>query len=181
MTANLRLAKLCRLMSSDLPLTIEPEKLAASGERLAGTLGLEDMHRVRELILNPEGDVSFDLAFSRDDRGMTRITGKVSSRLKMTCQRCLNEMDYHLDNPVKVGLARDPEAVKLLPDFLEPFVTGERTISLLKLIEDELLLGLPMSPLHEPEDCPALNMTREHAPGRVSPFAVLKDLKSGKP
>ena len=48
------------------------------------------------------------------------------------------------------------------------------------LIEDELLLGLPMSPLHEPEMCPAVNMTREHAPGRHSPFAVLKDLKSGK-
>lgn len=167
-------------MSTDLPSTIEPEKLAVSGERLAGTLGFDDMHRVKELILNPDGEVSFALCFDRDDKGFVRITGDIRSTLKVTCQRCLNEMEFHLANPVKIGVARDQDEMKLLPDFLEPYVSGERVIPLHRLIEDELLLGLPMSPLHEPEMCPAVNMTREHAPGRHSPFAVLKDLKSGK-
>lgn len=167
-------------MSSDLPLTIEPEQLAVSGKRLAGQLRLAEMHRVTELILNPGGDVGFSLSFSRDEKGVIRITGDISSTLRVLCQRCLNEMDFHLDNPVNVGIVRSQEEMKLLPDFLEPFVTGERAISLHKLIEDELLLGLPISPLHEPEDCPALKVTREHAPKRENPFAVLKGLKSGK-
>lgn len=167
-------------MSTDLPSTIEPEKLAVSGERLAGSLGFDDMHRVKELILNPDGEVSLDLRFDKDDKGFVRITGKIKSTLKLRCQRCLNEMEYHLANPVKIGVARDQEQMQLLPDFLEPYVSGERVIPLHRLMEDELLLGLPISPLHEPENCPAVEVTREHAPARHSPFAVLKDLKSGK-
>jgi uncharacterized protein len=174
------MAKLARLMPPDLPLAIQPARLAASGECLTGRLGFTDMPRISELVRNHQGTVSYRLVFSRDDKGIINITGNLSAGLLVLCQRCLNEMELIIDNPVNIGLVGSQEEAKDLPDQLEPFITEGREISLVRLIEEELLLGLPLSPLHSPAVCPATQVLKEYTPVKTNPFAVLKNVKTGK-
>lgn len=167
-------------MASDQPLYIDPVKLAVSAKGIAGHAALSDMPRLSELVLNQGGDVAYTLEFSKDTQGVVRITGSVSVSLDMVCQRCLNRMVLEIANPVCIGFTAEREKEKQMPDSLEPYISEEQEISLAGLIEEEVMLGLPLSPLHSPGECPAVEITEAHAVTRESPFAVLKDIRSKK-
>ena len=66
---------------------------------------------------------------------------------------------------------RDPDAAMV--DFLAP----EDSASLMALLEDELLLELPLAPKHE--NCQAPLTQAPPVPEKANPFAGLKDLVSG--
>jgi uncharacterized protein len=168
-------------MSPDLPLIIEPAKLADSGERLSGQLPLSQLDRISDLILNRDGEVCFELAFSKDDKGIVTITGELSADLTVLCQRCLNEMLLHLQSPIQVGVIEDQQQVDVLPELLEPVVAEEHRLSVSRFIEEELLLAMPLAPVHERSACPAAELVNEHAGKKQNPFAVLQKLKTGKP
>jgi uncharacterized protein len=174
------MATLARLMSPDRSLVIQPARLAAAGEGLAGRLEFTYLQRISELVQNRDGYASYNLAFSKDDNGIINITGNLVAKLVVVCQRCLNEMELTIDSPIHIGIVGSQEEMKDLPDFLEPYLAEGREISLLKLIEEELLLGLPLSPLHSQERCPATQLVQGHTPGKRNPFAKLKDLKTAK-
>jgi len=167
-------------MSPEIPLIVEPASLAASGERLEGQLRMADLERVSDLVLNRDGTVKFDLTFMKDDHGMVNIIGKLSAQLTVRCQRCLNGMSLQVDSPIHVGVVDSPAQITELPDVLEPVVAEEHKISIIGLIEEELLLAMPLSPLHERDECPATRLIDKLAVKKASPFAVLKDLKTGK-
>ncbi len=167
-------------MAPDLPLIIEPARLAVSGERLDGQVQLSELGRISDLILNRDGTVNFSLSFSRDDKGIVQITGELSVALPVLCQRCLNEMQLQLQSPVNIGVIDSQQRIDELPDTLEPVIAEQHKLALLQLIEEELLLAMPLSPVHERSACPATELLDELAGKKANPFAVLKDLKTGK-
>lgn len=167
-------------MAPDLPLMIEPARLAVSGERLVGQVQLLDLGRISDLILNRDGTVNFSLSFNKDDKGIVQITGELSAPLTVICQRCLNEMLLQLQSPVSIGVIDNQQQIDELPATLEPVIAEEHKVSLLQLIEEELLLAMPLSPVHERSACPATQLLDELAGKKESPFAALKDLKTGK-
>ena len=79
-----------------------------------------------------------------------------------------------------IGIINDEDELEDLNEDLDPYQAEEGKISLLKLIEDEILLGLPLSPLHEEADCPATESFQEYTATKENPFAVLKTLKPNK-
>jgi len=172
------MAKLARLMVSELPTSIEPEKLAVSGACLSGHLVLSEMTRMAALVLNPAGLVSFRLSFGRNDHGVVEITGNLSATVVVVCQRCLNEMELMLDNPVRIGIVGSHEQARDLPGNLEPVVSAQHELSLVDLIDEELTLGMPFAPLHDRDNCPAAELTGQYTPVKRNPFAVLEELKS---
>lgn len=174
------MAKLHALMSADLPRIIDPGKFADSGERLEGQLQLQELDRIRELNLDGDAAVRFSLAFDRDEKGAVVITGELSGQLTVACQRCLNPMRLTLQSRINVGVVDDPKQMVALPEELEPVIAEEHKVSLLRLIEEELLLAMPLSPVHELSACPGAGLVGQHATKKENPFAVLKDLKSGK-
>lgn len=174
------MAKLHALMSADLPRIIDPGKFADAGECLQGRLQLHELDRVRELVLDRDTAVRFSLAFDRDEKGAVIVTGELSGQLTVTCQRCLNPMLLPLQSRVNVGVVNDPKQMAALPEELEPVIAEEHKLSLLRLIEEELLLAMPLSPVHELSDCPGAGLVGRHATKKDNPFAVLKDLKTGK-
>lgn len=180
LTAPAGIAKLARLMSPDLPQHIEPARLADHQESLTGSLGLENMHRLQALVENPDARITFHLTFDRDDSGAVVISGDFSTDLVMRCQRCLEPLAVHLDKTIRIGWINSEAEAEVLPAELEPLLAEDDRIALAQLIEDEVLLGLPMAPLHEPGACAAADLLQELTPERENPFAVLKDLKIDK-
>ena len=162
------------------PQFIEPARLADEAETISGKLGIEGMHRLRAIVLEPQAEVEFRLFFARDERGFIIISGEYATVLTLRCQRCLEPLQVSLENAIRIGWVSDSDAVKLLPADLEPMLAQGSRIALKDLLEEEILLGLPMAPLHAGQECPATNLVQELKEKKDNPFAVLKDMKLNK-
>jgi uncharacterized protein len=168
-----------------LPATIDPIQLAERGARLTGTLPLKGMARLTQNCLDEAGGVHVDLVFERGEgQEVFLMHGRLRADLHLTCQRCLEGMDLTLEaSPwfilVKSDASRD--TLEDQPDFL----VADKPLSLSALVEDELLLALPMVPMHERSRCPARVYVTTGADSGLkqaeeenrSPFSVLSSLK----
>jgi DUF177 domain-containing protein len=168
-----------------LPATIDPIQLAERGARLTGTLPLKGMSRLTQNCLDDAGEVLVDLAFERGEgEKVLLMHGTLRVTLHVTCQRCLEEMDLALEASPWFILARSEKGRDDLGD--EPdILVADKPLSLSGLVEDELLLALPMVPVHELDQCPARAYVTAVADAgspqdeedRKSPFSVLSRLK----
>ena len=166
-------------MSSDMPQSIAPESLAETGACIEGRLELNKMTRLAELLMDSRGMVDLKLAFSRSENGITSISGRYETNLQLVCQRCLEPFTVNLAHKINVGIVFEGTTLKKLPETLEPLLLKEETIVLADFVEDEILLGLPISPMHDLEDCAAGEPAMERSHVGSNPFHILKELKSG--
>ena len=175
MTLNHRVYKLARLMAPD-PAFIEPLLLAEREERLDGQLPLTDLERLGEIICRDSGTIDYHLRLGRDDMDIPYIKGNFKVTLKLICQRCLEPFDLDVSGELSIGMAMSESEIRLLPEKYEPLLLTTDLISLSTLIEDEILLGIPMVPMHKQGSCPSTGKEETRNPGRENPFAVLKGM-----
>ena len=166
-------------MFPDLPYKIVPGRLAEAGACIEGRLELSKMPRLAELLNDNRGVVDLKLAFSRSGDGITCINGGYRTDLLLVCQRCLEPFAVKLAHAINVGIVFEGTTLKKIPASMEPLVLKQETMQLADFIEDEILLGLPISPMHRLEDCAAGTRAAERDPAASGPFHVLKKLKSG--
>lgn len=101
------------------------------------------------------------------------------ARLALVCQRCLQPVD--VDAQVErsfLFVAGEALAAEIDADSEDDVLALSRALNLIELIEDELLLGLPLVPRHS--TCPQpLRAPADPEPfeERANPFAVLGELK----
>ena len=124
------------------------------------------------------------------DRGHVRPEAwlhlHADAHLQLICQRCLQpvEMEVNVDRSFRfvpdeaTAAAQDDEAE-------EDLLAISRSFDLLELVEDELLMEMPVAPRHdvcpEPVKMSAVDPGFEEAgAARENPFAVLGRLKGGK-
>ena len=112
---------------------------------------------------------------------------QADSVLALTCQRCLTQVDVPVAVDRRFRFAADEEAAAAEDEAAEEDVLAlSRSFDLIGLIEDEMLMGLPLAPRHE--TCPvpvtlavADEDFQEAEADRESPFASLGSFKSLKP
>lgn len=170
---------LCRLMSPDLPLSLDTERLARKGETIAGQYEVQDLQRLEGLLYDDTGVVRFNLEFTHDnDDNRSYIVGNIQANVNIICQRCLGSMPYNVDSRIYLGIVMKDANLSCLPDDCEPLVTENEPVSLRALIEDELILALPISALHAEDRCNATDIMADLKSSRNStkPFAELKTL-----
>ncbi len=176
LTACTALAKLARLMPSDLPQTVNPVRLAKAAENLSGSIGLGTLYRLQPLLLEQDGEVEFELRFSQDDNGNCIVTGQCDTTLVVACQRCFQPMSLEVHSDINLMVVHSEAAANQIPDQYEPLLVTEDSVRLSDTIEDEVLLSMPFSALHETEMCHAEEETVENGQ-RENPFAILEKLK----
>ncbi|MDR0781480.1 MAG: YceD family protein [Pseudomonadales bacterium] len=173
-------------MSSDpFPEHLDALKLFARNGSVTATLPLSKLHRFAASLLDTEGAVAVDLHFGHDEEQRPRLSGSLHTEVRVNCQRCMEALPLKLDCELALLVLESEAAVKALQGedaALDALVMDpEQGLDVLAVIEDELLLSLPLVPLHAAADCSAvLNAyQREHAVQEsvVHPFAVLATLK----
>lgn len=90
-----------------------------------------------------------------DQLGGLSLKLAVSGQVEMTCQRCLGSMQHAVEIDRMVYLARtevELERLDAMPDS-DAILVGE-TLSLVDVVEDEVLLGLPLAAMHAEGECP---------------------------
>ena len=112
---------------------------------------------------------------------------EASAELPLTCQRCLAPVRTRVEADRWFRFVADEETAAALDEELEEDVlVASRDFDLLELVEDELLMELPMTPRHDicPQDVPLSAQDPDFDSAeteRANPFAALAKLRSGKP
>ena len=158
---------------------------ADHGVAIKGVWPLDRMQRFTKVLLNDNGQVEVDLRFGRHGKLRT-VSGALSAELTVTCQRCLQAMPYLLQTQLNLAMIKDDAQAEALPDEFEPLLLADEEMNLPEVIEDELLLALPLVLVHE-HDCS--DFMQQQAKQQIqdaakaaeqkvknNPFAVLKDL-----
>lgn len=173
-------------MSPRLPERIDPLRLAESGRVLEGQLAIAGMGRLRPVLHSADGSVAVRLVFGVDDSGVPSLRGWGSVRLELICQRCMQPMSLPVTLEFVLGLVTSSGQAECLPGHYEPLIVESRSVLLADIIEDELILALPIVVMHPLEECPAANLAdtaeapETTAAPEANPFAVLAQLKLSK-
>lgn len=171
-------------MSGRLPETVQWDRLTEGGETLRGTLALRGMARLAGCLQDSEGDVDVELEFGIDAQQIRYLRGHLRTTLHLVCQRCLQPLSHPLDLDICLGLLLSEDEIERLPESYDPYVFDQRTVELQAIVEDELMLALPLVPLHDARRCridPAYAVAEEAVEtGRRRPFVGLDALLKGK-
>lgn len=157
--------------------------MADRGIALKGTVSAARMTRLSALLEAPAGEVQVDLSFDRDEQGISAMHGHYRVEVALMCQRCLEQVVLELDAECDVGFVASDEAAKNLPRHYEPVILDDEALDLHELIEDELLLALPVVPMHpmgtcqHPQGYQPGDAEPEEEAEKPNPFSVLAKLK----
>lgn len=163
-----------------LPRLVDPRKLASQGMVVKGEIAARDLPRLNEAVLGKSSDARVELTFARDRGGQDRLDGTVDCDVTLECQRCLLPVAVPLAARMAVGVVASDEQARGIDRELDPWIVAEEGGDLFELIEEELLLALPMIAFHAPEECQGRSY---YSTGTVevgeakNPFQVLKTLK----
>jgi uncharacterized protein len=148
------------------------------GHVVEGTLALSSLERLHDLLAGLAGEVSFRISGLTGERGESMLHLEVSGSLPLACQRCLEAIPFNLDVDSLLELL--PEGAEMSQDELEDdtrdFLPVAGKLDVAELVEDEILLVLPVAPRHERCGLPGTADAGE----RILPFAQLVGLR-GKP
>ena len=160
-----------------LPKVIDSLAFARAGSTAVGFIELATMPRLAESIADQQGRLTCRVSGSRDAEGKSWVTLEVSGSLALVCQRCLKNVAFPVDVRSRLLLvpAGQPWPDEELAEDGYDAVAAENEMGLSSLIEDELLLVLPIAPMHDICEAP-MPLIEELDP---SPFAVLAKLKKG--
>lgn len=151
---------------------------AREGRFLEGELAVSSLERLHDLLAEVSGSISFRLQGFKSERGELMLHLEVGGVIPLACQRCLKAIPFELD--VDNLLEIVPEGADMSQDELEDdtrdFLPLAGELDVAELVEDEILLALPVAPRHEKCGLPGSADAGE----RINPFAKLAGLK-GKP
>lgn len=176
------------MRTQPLPRQVDARKLAAAGTEIRASERVSEFPRFVAGLLSDLGDVAVELHFHVDRQGLHRLDGHVLTEVSVTCQRCMQPMSLTLDSAFHVGLVWGESQLQTLPRELESVVMDSDTLDVLPLVEDELIVAMPIVAFHDEADCEGAASVQfpppQEAQGndeqRENPFAVLEKLKSDK-
>ena len=166
---------------------VSPQELARKRGQFIGEIAIAAFPRLRSLVLG-DGVVSVNLKFARDDKGRCVVEGPVAVTLTLECQRCLEPVQRDVRLSVSLCLVGSDAQAAALTEEVEAFVLGDDEVSIVELIEDDVLLALPSQVCEDYDECPnrpALSYPADGMPAldetalkRPNPFGVLAELKN---
>jgi len=163
-----------------LPRQVDPRKLVGQGARFSGSVPTVHMMRLADAVVSAEDVAEAELEFGRDDEGRAVVRGGVELAVELECQRCLKPLAHRLAGNVALGIVWDLEGAKTLPRQLEPWIVDSESSDLYDMVEDELLLALPIAAYHDTDECRASGSysTGEVSDSAENPFGILAQLKT---
>jgi len=170
------------MLDERLPLHIDPVRLARTGAQLRGRMALAPMERLASLLASPGGEAEVALDFGIDGERRSFVRVRLKAELSLMCQRCLEPMRFQVDTDRRLGVVGSEDEAERLSEAYEPLVFTGEPIFLRDVIEDELILSLPLVPRHT-EQCASVALTAEQGTDNTdkagdNPFAALAKLKT---
>jgi uncharacterized protein len=163
-------------MSVALPERVDASRMVQARRTFEGKLPIASFQRLRGSLAAVEGEASYDLEFGKDELGVAYLAVRVDADLPLTCQRTLEvyRQPVHVDQ--RLGLIGEESEEAALPPGYEPLLVPDGMVDPAAVIEDELILALPVVPLKPgaPLEWHDEGIEEQSEP---NPFAALAKLK----
>jgi uncharacterized protein len=173
---------------------VNAKELSARAAVVERSLDLPSLERVREAGGLPGTRIDAQLRFGSFE-GRTTVDVHVSGEAMLACQRCLGPCECALDETAQLILVADD--TQDTPGGYEPHVAVPEHLSLAALIEEQVLLALPLVPMHAADDAQcqaraaregeradtssAATTVAQATAEKQTPFANLRELLGEKP
>jgi uncharacterized protein len=181
-------------MQDKLRRSYHVQKEVARNGCFEGEIGLAELDRLAQLShaqiphgqiphaqkgeSNP-GTIKLKFEFGRNELDAPMIVGQFDTSLTLECQRCLKAMDKPMIIDFRLLIDASDELVQ--ESNLDTLHSDDGYIDIVAVVEDEIMLELPLVALHEDGSCnkhwQASESETEEAV-RDNPFSVLKQLKT---
>lgn len=134
--------------------TVDSLRFAHAGESIAGEVPLAKLGRLVDSLTSDEGKVRFGLQGGMDS-GRPVLRLQVDAAVMLRCQYCLDPYRHELRIERVLPLARN-EAELARWERDDPLLDAllvDPSLDVLALVEDEILLSLPVAPRHLEGHC----------------------------
>ena len=148
---------------------------ARSGASLRGELPVASLSRVLDMLADSSGNLAYRVAGQMGPRGRPCLILEVDGVLSVRCQRCLEGIAHPLKIRSLLEFIGSEEELtqEEIEDDSRDFLLAQKELDVAALIEDEVILDLPVAPRHESCVLPNAGGSSE----KMSPFSALKALK----
>jgi uncharacterized protein len=168
-----------------IPVSIDLVKTAQKGLSYDGVIPSRNMKRLNGECAGDCSDVKVSLQTGVDLQGIAYLKGKAVTELTLNCQRCM--MPYNTKVTVDFCITPILEKTEIdeLPGAYDPIEVDEYgEVRLHQLIEDEIIIEIPIIPTHSESDCNlgskdvSFGEIAPQTEERPNPFSVLEKLKN---
>jgi uncharacterized protein len=136
-------------------IVIDTVKFARNGREMIHSFSVEDLQRVKDIVGDFGEEIEAKLEGGVLKTGKPFIDLSIKANLPLTCQRCLERMNFELNSSTRFIIAFGKSELTDLsdePDDVE-FLIAEEDADVVAMVEEELLLRLPMAAKHEDGKC----------------------------
>lgn len=164
-------------MSITLPDRVDVARQVQARRIFEGVLPLAAMRRLGGGLASNAGDARYSVTFGKDGLGIHFLDLRVEAGLPLICQRTLEEFVHPVSIDQRLGLIADEADEASLPEGYEPLMVADGQLSIAEVIEDELILALPVVPLKPGAPLEWNDPLDDGSDVPVNPFAALGLLK----
>jgi len=169
-----------------LPTLVDPRKLANQGIVLEGHFEEKHLPRLALAVESIESPLAALIKFEVDQVRAKVVNGSFQIAVMVTCQRCLEPVRVNLVADIAAQIIWSEDQIGRVSGDREPWIVGDKMADLSALLEDEVLLALPLVNYHEVGSCTGDTFFSQDGPGSDekddeivsdNPFNILAQLK----
>jgi uncharacterized protein len=141
-------------MSRSLTGWYDPGVLGSQGALLTGDIQFSALTRFCELIETTAGSVTARFQFQQKQGQCVTVEIQYQAAPQLVCQRCLEPFTMRLAQTSMLALIEPGDSEDYAPEGYEPFLMEEPKVQPVALLEDELIMALPLVARHfDKKDC----------------------------
>jgi uncharacterized protein len=129
---------------------VDAEVCARAGSTIARHFSAADLPRVSEAGGHEGSSIEVNFQFAHFENRPS-VSGELHGTVVLTCQRCMQPVPVGIDDSFQVLIVEQERSDE--PGGYEPVVAKPSRLDLRWLAEEQVLLALPLVPMHENADC----------------------------
>ncbi|MBL78614.1 MAG: hypothetical protein CMH70_00890 [Nitrosomonadaceae bacterium] len=160
-------------------IVIDAHDFVRFSRSLHGNITLDKCTRLKDYLANNRGDLKYEIngILNKNDQSILQVI--VKGEINLLCQRCLSEFAYALNLKSDLLLVNNEEELSYLDeDESIEGILATSDMDIIELIEEEIILSLPISPRHKEDICPEKELINSYKLEKKQPFAKLSKLKN---
>lgn len=133
-------------MKDGIPQRVKASSAVDRGSAWQGSLAIAKLPRLAAAVAETRGALQAVLAAGRDDAGTARLSGTVDGELYLVCQHCMDTFTWALHLELELRLVSSEAEERRMLHESEPYLVEGDSLPLQALVEEEVLLALPIAP-----------------------------------
>jgi uncharacterized protein len=134
-------------MKDGIPLRVKASASVTRGSAWTGAIPIARLPRLAAALAAAEGELHVELQASRDDTARASLLkGRIGGDLGLVCQACMKPFAWPLHTTLDLRLVGSEAEEKRLLHDCEPLLVEDDTLHLHSIVEEEVLLVLPIAP-----------------------------------